>query len=105
MLILPSSPLMRVSNRHSSSWALGAAPRRRKRRREPLVERIGRLDVVMPVDQQRRCAGNVGTLPPHDRMRFTAEVLDVRAPEPCELRTDPSGGGATISVVSRKSRD
>src|SRR5437867_2130921 len=34
---------------------LAIAHRRLDRRRGPLVQRVGRLDVIMPVDEQRRC--------------------------------------------------
>src|SRR5439155_15357391 len=60
---------------------LAVAQRRLERRRRPLGEWIRRLHVVVPVDQERRGTGNVGTLAPDDGMRVAAEERDVVTPD------------------------
>jgi hypothetical protein len=81
------------------------ADRRLERRRGPLVERIGRLDVVMTVDEQRRRPRHVGPRAPDDGMRLAAEEFDVPASEPPQLGGHPLRGGAAVGIVSGQRRN
>src|SRR3989442_11526214 len=74
-------------------------------RRGPLVERIGRLYVVVPVEEQRRRAGHLGPDAPHDGMRATREELHLAAPQSPQLRRDPFRGGAAVGAVRGKRRN
>src|SRR3989449_527613 len=84
---------------------LGVAHRGLEGRRGPLVERVGRLDVVMAVQQQRRCPGYVRSDAPHDRMSAAREELYLAAAQPPQFAGDPLRRGATIGVVRREGRD
>ncbi len=84
---------------------LAVALCRLKWRSRPLGERIGRLHVVVPVDQECGRTGNVGTFAPDDRMRLTPEKRDVVTPETPQLGGDPLRGGTAILVVCWQSRN
>jgi hypothetical protein len=70
-----------------------------KRRRRPLGQRIRRLHVVMPVDQQCGRAGHFRSPAPHHWMRFTAKELDTFTPQTTQLGRNPVRGCAAIIVV------
>src|SRR5437867_9039 len=112
MLIFPSSPLRRVSSRQSSSCAFGAALVDLAvtvlgvvRWLCPLGERVGRLHIVVSVDEQRRRARNLGTFAGHDGMCVAAEELDVATAQPPQLGCNPFSSRAAILVVCRQCRD
>jgi hypothetical protein len=81
------------------------ADRRLERRRGPLVEGIGRLHVIMPVDEQCRRPRHLRTNGPDDGVGLASQKLHVAAPETAQLGGDPLGGGATIGVVRGKCGD
>ena len=58
-----------------------AAHRRLERRRGPLAERIGRLHIVMAVNQQGGRARHLRAYAPHDGVGFAAEEFDFGATE------------------------
>ena len=81
------------------------ALRRLERRRRPLRERIGRLHVVMSVNQQRRRARHVGAFAPNDRMGLAAEEFDAPTSDAPQRCRHPFGGGAAILIVCGQRRD
>src|SRR2546426_1003658 len=125
---LPSGVFKRPSRRASSSWALGAGPpgragcgagvgrgaareqlavahRRLERRRGPLVERLGRLHVVVTVDEEGRRARHLGPDAPHHRVRAAPEELYLATAETTQLAGDPLRGRAAVGVVRCARRD
>src|SRR5436853_422895 len=106
MWTLPSGVFRRLSRRASSSCACGAACeqlavayRRLERGRGPLVEGLGRLHVVVPVDEQRRRAGHVGPHAPNHRVRVAREELYLATAETTQLAGDPLRGRPAVGVV------
>ena len=66
-----------------------------ERRAGPLLERVGRLHVVVAVDQQRRPAGHVRALGPHHRMAVAFDELARSGSRGCRARraaTRPRAG-------------
>ena len=82
-----------------------AAHGRLERRRLPLVERVRRLHVVVPVDEQGRRAGHFRPHTPHDGMRFARDELHLAAAEAPQLAGHPFRGRPAIGVVRGKRRD
>src|SRR2546422_7266692 len=78
---------------------------RLERRRSPFVERIGRLHVVVPVEEQRRRAGHLGPDSPHDGVRAAREELHLAAAQSPQLPGDPFRGGAAVGAVRGERRD
>ena len=76
-----------------------------ERRRAPLVERIGRLHVVVAVDEERGRAGHFRAHAPHDRMRFARDELHLAAAEASELAGHPFRRRPAIGVVRGEGRD
>src|SRR6476661_9862453 len=72
----------------------------RERRRGPLVERIGRLDVVVAVDQKRGLPRYRRAFGPHHRVSRSLENLDDRAAQTPEVIPQPLRGPPTIRGVS-----
>src|SRR5256886_17041870 len=79
--------------------SLAVAHRRLEWRRGPLVQRLGRLHVVVTVDEQRGRAGHLGPDAPHHRVRAAREELNLAAAEPTQLASDPFGGRSAVGVV------
>src|SRR2546428_262263 len=103
----------RLEQAEDLSFVVGGATRvdpavadgRLEGRLGPFGERIGRLYVVMSVNEQRWGAGHIGTFAPHDGMCLTAEKIDVATAQTPQLSRDPFGSGAAILVVYRQGRD
>src|SRR5436853_152123 len=81
------------------------AERRLERRRRPFVQRVGRLDVVVTVEEQRRGTGHFRPPAPDDGMRIAAEESDVVAAEPAQLFRDPLRRAPAVRIVRGESRD
>ena len=78
---------------------------RLERRRGPLVERIGRLHVVVAVDQRDRLAGHRRRLGKDDRMAGGFDRARSSRPS-CLNRVDhPVGGFAHVGSVARVGAD
>ena len=90
--------------RRAARKQLAVPHRRIERWRRPLVERLGRLDVIVPVDQERRRTGHVRTHAPDHRVRAAGEELHLARAEPAQLVRDPLRRGPTVGVVRRARR-
>src|SRR6266550_160345 len=104
-----SSPSIRnrklTGGRGAARVDLAVVERRLERRPRPFSQRIGRLHVVVSVDEQRRRAGDVGTFAGDDGMRLAAEELDIATAQPPQFGGDPFSGRAAILVVRRQCRN
>src|SRR5437016_11905201 len=90
--------------RGAASEQLAVPHRRLERRRGPLVQGLGRLYIVMPVDEQRRRAGHFGPDAPHHRVRLAREKLYLATAEPTQLTGDPLRRRPAVGVVRRVRR-
>ncbi len=84
---------------------LAVAHRRLERGRSPLVERLGWLHVVVPVDEKRRRARHLGPDAPHHRVGAAREELYLAAAQPPQLAGDPLRGRPAVGVVRGVRRD
>ena len=82
--------------RRAAGVELAVADGGRERRRVPFLDRIGRLDVVVAVDQERRAAGDDGPLGPDHRMPVALDQVHHRAAQPGQLGAEPVGGAAGV---------
>src|SRR2546430_16531161 len=99
--LFPYTTLFRSVVGGAAGEQLAIAHRRLERRRGPLVQRVGRLDVIMPVDEQRRRSGHLGPHTPHHRMRAAREELTLATAEPSQFTSDPLAGRTAVGVVRR----
>ena len=73
-----------------------------ERRRLPLLERIGRLDVIVPVDEQRGLPRHPRALRPHDGMSFSLDEVHHGAAQAAELVHQPHGGAPAVGRMGRE---
>ena len=74
-----------------------AVPHRgRERLGDPLVERVGGLDVVVAVDQECRPVRNPGTLRPDHRVARSLDDVHHRTAQAAQVGAQPLGGPPAI---------
>ncbi len=97
--------------RHAARVEPSIANRRRERRTVPLVERVGRLHVVVPVDERGQRARRAEPLAVHDGIAGRRDRADRDRSGGRELRRDPSrrrrdvGGVRGIGAHARNRRE
>src|SRR5262249_3528984 len=72
-------------------------------RADPFVQGIGRLNVVVAVDEQSGTPGHLGALRPYDGMAVTLDDLDRRATQAGQPVTKPHPGAPAPEGVSGES--
>ena len=80
---------------------VAVADGRLERRADPFVQRIGRLHVVVAVDQHDRLAGDGGGFGVNQRMAGRGDRFGLEA-ERSELRSDPLGGARVRRQADRR---
>ena len=75
------------------------ADERLERRELPLVERVGRLDIVVPVDEHRRGALGVEPIAVHERVAAGLEDLDVLEADRAEVVGEELGRAPAVGRV------
>ncbi len=74
-------------------------------RREPLVERVGRLHIVVTIDKHGRLAGGVQPVGIDQRMTLGFDEARVLHSDALELGQERFGGLAAICLVLRQGGD
>jgi hypothetical protein len=74
-------------------------------RADPLVERVGRLDIVMCVAESRGLAGGVKPVGVNQRMPRSGNDLDILKPNALEIRSDKFGRSTDVALVILQGAD
>ncbi len=80
---------------------LAVAHHRLERRCGPKLERLGRLDVVMPVEDRGRTAGSAQPLRVHHRVAGGRDHLGARHPDRAQAAGDMLGAAPHVVAVRR----
>ena len=91
--------------RYAAGVEAAIADRRRERRADPLLQWIGRLYVVMTVDQHGGLARRAEPLGEDNRMAAGRDDLHVERAGGCDLTCDPGRGAVNVPSMGRISAD